>query len=168
MDIGSARMGGKMKSFTEPLTKLEEFNKLKDKLTKDKGILQVSGCIDTQKPHFIYGLLEEKDSALIVTFQEQKAREFYDMYRFFDRDVVYYPAKDVLFYQSDIRGNLLTAERLMAIKSLIERESVAVVTTFDALMDRVLPLSEIARFVLEFDLADTLDIELVKIGRAHV
>ena len=57
-----------MKSFTEPLTKLEEFNKLKDKLTKDKGILQVSGCIDTQKPHFMYSLIGEKENCLIVTF----------------------------------------------------------------------------------------------------
>ena len=37
--------------------------------------------------------------------------------QFFDQEVVYYPAKDMLFYQSDIRGNLLTAERIKALKS---------------------------------------------------
>ncbi len=151
-----------MKSFTEPLERLEEYNKLKIRLTKEKGIMQVSGCIDTQKPHFMYSLLGGENSGIIVTFQEQKARELYDAYRFFDRDVVYYPAKDVLFYQSDIRGNLLTAERLTAVKSLVERERVTVVTTFDALMDRVLPLAEISRFILEFTVADTLDMEEAK------
>lgn len=151
-----------MKSFTEPLERLEEYNKLKIRLTKEKGIMQVSGCIDTQKPHFMYSLLGGENSGIIVTFQEQKARELYDAYRFFDRDVVYYPAKDVLFYQSDIRGNLLTAERLTAVKSLVERQRVTVVTTFDALMDRVLPLEEISRFILEFTVADTLDMEEAK------
>ncbi len=63
-----------MKSFTEPLERLEEYNKLKVKLTKEKGIMQVSGCIDTQKPHFMYTLLGGGDSGIIVTFQEQKAR----------------------------------------------------------------------------------------------
>ena len=100
-----------------------------------RGIAQVSGCIDTQKPHFIYSLMEEKNSGVIVTFEEQKARELYENYRFFDRDAVYYPAKDVLFYQSDIRGNLLTAERLTTIKALLERERVTVITTFDALIN---------------------------------
>ena len=122
-----------MKSFTEPLLGLNEFQKLKKELISLRGIAQVSGCIDTQKPHFIYSLMEEKNSGVIVTFEEQKARELYENYRFFDRDAVYYPAKDVLFYQSDIRGNLLTAERLTTIKALLERERVTVITTFDAL-----------------------------------
>ena len=89
-----------MESFIEPLKELKEYKELKHELPKMKGIVQVSGCIDTQKPHFIYGLLEGEWSGLIVTFQEQKARELYESYRFFDRNAVYYPAKDVLFYQS--------------------------------------------------------------------
>ena len=151
-----------MESFIEPLRELKEYKELKQELPKMKGIVQVSGCIDTQKPHFIYGLLEGERSGLIVTFQEQKARELYESYRFFNRNAVYYPAKDVLFYQSDIRGNLLTAERLTAVKSLIEQEKPTVITTFDALMDKVLPLQEIAGNVLEYALADVLDMEEAK------
>ena len=151
-----------MKSFTEPLLKLKEYEELKQQLTNLKGIVQVSGCIDAQKPHFMYGLLGEKDNCVIITFQEQKAQELYESYRFFDRNVVYYPAKDVLFYQSDIRGNLLTAQRLTAVKALLEEDRVTVITTFDALMDRLAPLSNIKKAVLEYALGDTLDIEAVK------
>lgn len=93
-----------MRSFTEPLSELKEYADLKEQLKNTKEAVQVSGCIDAQKPHFIYSLAEEQENCLIVTFQEQKARELYENYRFFDRDAVYYPAKDVLFYQSDIRG----------------------------------------------------------------
>ncbi len=151
-----------MRSFIEPLLELGDYRKIKEELIKQEGIVQVSGCIDAQKPHFMYGLLGETDHGLIITFQEQRAREIYESYRFFDRNVVYYPAKDVLFYQSDIRGNLLTAERLTAIKSLMEQEHVTVVTTFDALMDRMLPLPEITGGVLEYALGDTLHMEEVK------
>ncbi|MEY8391651.1 transcription-repair coupling factor [Lachnospiraceae bacterium 45-W7] len=151
-----------MKSFTEPLLGLNEYNKLKTELIDFLGVAQVSGCIDTQKPHFMYSLLQEKYNGLIVTFQEQKARELYDNYRFFDRDVLYYPARDVLFYQSDIRGNLLTAERLTAVKALLEDRRVTVVTTFDALMDRVMPLSCIREGILDFAVGDSLEMEEVK------
>ena len=47
-----------MKSFTEPLRGLKEYEKLKEELKKYKGVIQVSGCIDTQKPHFMYSILE--------------------------------------------------------------------------------------------------------------
>ncbi len=151
-----------MKSFTEPLLGLSEYEKLKKQLTKLDRVAQVSGCVDTQKPHFMYSLLEQKYHGVIVTFQEQKAREIYENYRFFDRNVLYYPAKDVLFYQSDIRGNLLTAERLTTVKALLEGGTVTVVTTFDALMDRVMPLSCIQEGILTYALGDVLDIEKVK------
>ncbi len=151
-----------MKSFTEPLRGLKEYEKLKEELKKYKGVIQVSGCIDTQKPHFMYSILEEGSNGVIVTFQEQKARELYESFRFFNRNVVYYPAKDVLFYQSDIQGNLLTAERLTAVKALLEGGQVTVITTFDALMDRVMPLSSVQDGVLEYALGDTLDMDEVK------
>ena len=71
-----------MKSFTEPLSGLKEYADLKAQLKNTKEMVQVSGCIDTQKPHFIYSLAGEKENCLIVTFQEQKARELYENYRF--------------------------------------------------------------------------------------
>ena len=49
-----------MKSFTEPLLGLKEYVELKTQLKKGKKeVLQVSGCIDAQKPHFMYSLLQE-------------------------------------------------------------------------------------------------------------
>ena len=151
-----------MKSFTEPLSGLKEYSDLKAQLKNGKEVVQVSGCIDTQKPHFIYSLAGTERNCLIVTFQEQKARELYESYRFFDRQAVYYPARDILFYQSDIRGNLLTGERLTAVKSILEQERVTVITTFDALMDRIVPLSHIRESILEYALGDVLDLEQVR------
>ena len=151
-----------MKSFTEPLSGLKEYADLKAQLKNTKETVQVSGCIDAQKPHFIYSLAGEKQSCLIVTFQEQKARDLYESYRFFDRQAVYYPARDVLFYQSDIRGNLLTGERLAAVKAILCRERVTVITTFDALMDRIAPLSHIQDAILEYRVGETMDLEEVR------
>ncbi len=151
-----------MKSFTEPLSGLKEYSDLKAQLKNGKEVVQVSGCIDTQKPHFIYSLAGTERNCLIVTFQEQKARELYESYRFFDRQAVYYPARDILFYQSDIRGNLLTGERLTAVKSILEQERVTVITTFDALMDRIVPLSHIRESILEYALGDVMDLEQVR------
>ena len=124
-----------MKAFVEPLHELSEYNEMVRTADEKNGLISITGCIDPQKPHMIYAFGNGRKNKVIVTFNEQKARELYEEYKFFDPNVVYYPAKDVLFYQSDIRGNVLTAERINAIKAIRGQEKVTLITTFDALMN---------------------------------
>ena len=93
-----------MKAFTEPLLSLAGFEEMTKTAEKSSGLISVTGCIDAQKSQMIYAFGGHRKNKLIVTFGEQKAKELYDEYSFFDKEVVYYPSKDVLFYQSDIRG----------------------------------------------------------------
>ncbi len=75
---------------------------------------------------------------------------------FFDDNTVYYPAKDILFYQSDLRGNQLTKERMNAMKVLLEEEQMTLVTTFDGLMNRLMPLEKLTQFILRLAPGDEL------------
>ena len=128
-----------MDAFIEPLQGMTEFREIRTKLhaQPENGVLELSGCIDSQKLHMIHCLSGKDYSRLIVTFSEQRAREFCGEYRFFDKYVRYFPPKDILFYQSDIRGNELARERLEVLKLLSGRQNCTVVTTFDALMNRM-------------------------------
>ena len=157
-----------MRAFIEPLLELSGYEDM-TKAARKPGLVTVSGCIDAQKPHMIYALGRAKKKRLIVTFHEQKAKELYEDYLFFDPDAVYYPAKDVLFYQSDIRGNLLTAERISALRAIHERENVTVITTFDAMMNTMPPANQIWDSVVHIAPGDTLNLEelvaqLVRMG----
>ncbi|MGN0351379.1 MAG: transcription-repair coupling factor [Roseburia sp.] len=158
-----------MKSFTEPLKGLREFEEIEEKLPKLKGVIQVSGCMDAQKAHFISSIRQGKGTRIIVTFQEQRAKELYEEYCFFDKKTAYYPAKDILFYQSDIRGNLLTAERINALKLIAEEEDCTIITTFDGLMNPMPSPERFVNAVIELTVGDTLDLEsftrrLVELG----
>lgn len=148
-----------MKAFLQPFQSLKEYEDIQKELVSLKGVIQISGCIDPQKPHMIYSLNNGSASRIIVTFSEQKAKELYESYRFYDKSAVYYPAKDILFYQSDIRGNLLTAERLLAVKAIIEQEHPTIITTFDALMDKLVPPEVIHKGRKQLHAGDSLDIE---------
>ncbi len=158
-----------MRAFLEPLRSLEEMEKLRAQLRKEPGIRMVSGCIDPQKPHLMYGLGNDFKYKVIVTFNEQKARELCEEYRFFEPGAVYYPAKDILFYQSDLRGNVLTRERILALKTLAEGNAVTIVTTYDALMNRLQKPDRFLKAVKTWRAGDAVDLqklkkELVKIG----
>ena len=47
-----------MQVFMQPLENLKEFEEITQKLPKNEGILQLSGCVETQKAHIMYGLLK--------------------------------------------------------------------------------------------------------------
>lgn len=128
-----------MKSFTEPMKELGEFQALCQSLRRES--VQVTGCIDAQKSHFIFSAGETFCQKLIVTYSELRAKEIYENYRLFEPDVLLYPAKDLIFYQADVQGNLLVQQRIRVLKALLEGEAVTVVTSMGGLMDRLMPLS---------------------------
>ncbi|MCC8150873.1 MAG: transcription-repair coupling factor [Lachnospiraceae bacterium] len=149
-----------MRAFLEPLQGLAQFAELDEAMSRKGGTYAAAGCIDAQKPHIIYGLNRASGGGrLIVTFSEQKARELVDAYRFFEPGALYFPAKDILFYQSDVRGNALTRERMRVYRALAEEKEPTIVTTFDALMDRLIPPRMLGRFLLHFRQGDTIRLE---------
>lgn len=108
----------------EPLKELKEYNSIKDHLTLRETPIHITGCIDSQKCHLINALANNYKFRLIVTYNELKAKEIYEDYKLYDKDVYLYPAKDVIFYSADIRGNAIVRERLAVLKRLIEGEEI--------------------------------------------
>lgn len=175
-----------MQTFLQPLCQWKDYEELQNRLERALSqqadapeMFEISGCMDAQKAHLIYGLGARTAHRLIVTFQEQKAKELYEDYRFFDENVLYFPAKDVLFYQSDVRGNALTRERLSVLLALTRAQflekheqtvgGVTVITTFDALMNQMCAPQQFCAAVRRFSCGDCVEVEafartLVELG----
>lgn len=151
-----------MKAFLTPLQGLAEFEQIKEKSKTNKGILQVSGCMESQKSHLMYGLSGIAPYRLILAEDERRAREIYEDYRFYDRKVYSYPAKDLLFFQADIHGNLLIRQRMKVIKALLEEKELTVVTSIDGCMDFLEPLEKIKEQLIHYESDSTVDIEHLK------
>ena len=158
-----------MKAFYEPLAELSSFEQLNRHVENHPGVLLATGCIDAQKSHVISGLKSGKAIKLVVAHDEQKARELLNECQFYTPGAVFFPEKDILFYQSDVRGNALTRERMMAYQAIFEQEAPVIVTTIGALLERIIPLETIKQARLEFLVGMELDLEkmrhqLVQIG----
>lgn len=158
-----------MRAFTEPLTQLQGYEELEQAVQKTEGVILVSGCIDAVKPHIVYSVHNGSGNRIIVTFHEQKAKELLEEYRFFDKNVAYYPAKDILFYQSDIRGNVLTSERINALKMMAEEKECTIITTFDGLMNPMPAPEKFIQAVKKISVGDTVELNgltrhLVELG----
>lgn len=162
-----------MKAFFDPLKEMTEYERIMEDIEKDRFPVHIDGCIDSQKSHLISALSGRFKYKIIVTNNEQKAKELYEDCRFFDKNACLYPAKDVIFYNADIHGNLIVRERLKVLRRLLDGNAVTVITTIDALMDRVLPMTYISQQLLTVEEGavvelDALKIKLVNMGFERV
>ncbi|MCI5639739.1 MAG: transcription-repair coupling factor [Lachnospiraceae bacterium] len=134
-------MGKEMEALLAPLEEITAYRTAKEYIDKAQFPLQISGCVESQKCQWIYGLTDTKKWKVIITANEMRARELVEDYRMFDKQVYYYPAKDVIFFSADIHGNAVSLERLKVREALAKGEGGTIITTLDAGMESVISQS---------------------------
>ena len=88
-----------MNTLLAPLRELGEYEEITRALMQSGGKASVSGCVDSQKLHMIFGTDKDYEVKLIVTYSDIKARELLEDCRLYCRESYFYPAKDLIFYQ---------------------------------------------------------------------
>jgi transcription-repair coupling factor (superfamily II helicase) len=152
-----------------PLMELKEFVEIRENIRKKSLPVQVTGCIDSQKCHLMQGLGEGFRYRVIVTYNDLKAKEIYEDYRLYDKDVLLYPAKDIIFYSADIHGNAIVRDRLKVLRRLIEKKETTIILSLDGGMDRLLPLQMVKERILTVNTSSTIKLtkfseDLVHLG----
>ncbi len=158
-----------MNTLRSVLRELGEYEDTFRAFQKEGAVISVSGMTEESKLHTVYGLCEDQKCALIVTYSDARAKEIAEGYRFYDKNVLFYPAKDLIFYQADIHGNELAIDRIRCLKRILTGSDVTIVTTFSALMAPTLPLSVYERNIIRIDKKSVIDekalsVKLVDMG----
>lgn len=135
------------------------YRQLKDGIEDYRGPILVSGCTDTAKWHLtsLIGNKKKKQFKIIIVPDENKARQWVEASHFFGEKAQYIPAKDPLFYTADVHGNAIARDRMLAIKKILDDKCGIFVMTIDAVMDQVVPLSDIKNHKMTFKTGETLE-----------
>ncbi len=142
-----------------PLTELEEFEQLKRSVGNNECPVNITGCVDAQKGHMIFGMGMGFRNRLVITHNEVRAKELTEDLKLYGDNVMYYPAKDFIFYSADVHGQAIVKERLKVIKRLAEKEPVTIVTTIDGGMDYCLPFEMYTEHRILVREGDTVDLD---------
>ena len=151
-----------MNSFLIPFKDMPNIEEIRDGLAKGTNTYEIVGVLDNFKPHLIYGVGHDVPVKLIITYDETRAKNLMESYAFFDENVYYYPPRDLLFYQSDIHSNALTRDRIEVVRALLEGGSVTVVTTIDALMNKLPPMDTYKRGVFSITIEDEINVDEIR------
>ena len=151
-----------------PLTKLNGYEVVTEGIKKGKTV-QITGCMDSQQLHFIDAVSDGINQKVIVTFDAKKAQTMSEDLRGMGENVLLYPAKDFIFFQADAHGNQILKERLAVLGEIIAGRECTIIVTFDAFMDKLLPIEVMKDNVLRLAEADQIDIselrkKLIRMG----
>ena len=147
-----------MKALISPIKELGIYEDLTASL-RNKGITGITGLTDSARTVFSYAL--PGSVRLFIASDEIRARQIEETAYLFGREVYYYPARDMMFYQADLSGNLFLRQRMQALKALYEHKegNLTIITTFDALMEKTAPASALYDSILTLKVGDSLDME---------
>ncbi len=141
-----------METLRGPVLAAPDYKKIEQMLAEGHAV-SVYGVNDVGRALLTDTLGRKCRNRLLITYSEDRAKELYENYRFFDKQVYLYPAKDVLFYSADVHSNTLIRRRLEILKMIAENRPVTVILTIDALLDKLPPIQEFkkSRYVVSKD-----------------
>lgn len=125
----------------EPI-KFSKYNKLLNDIKENEsGNLSILGLTDSQKAHMIYSLFNySKKSPVIVCSNVTTAKKMVQDLKFYsETEIVYFPPREVIYYDSDIESREIENARVYAINKIVEGTPCIIVTVVEALMQKMLP-----------------------------
>ncbi len=159
-------------SFENVLTDSKAYKILSTSI--ERGIVPVNAVTGTQaqKAHLIYSLYKEKnENILVICTSEIEAKALWLDLKFFAREnVLFFPAKDYVFYDVDTVSRSGVYDRIKVCLDLAEKKQKYItVASVEAVMQFCLPKKHITDCKLEFTLGKEFDLEclsdnLIKMG----
>lgn len=150
-----------MKALIESLHQQNKYSLVAEAIAHE-GNCSIIGPCETDRAFLMHGFSENSNVRLVITYDEKRAELLYEDFRFYDRNVYIYPAKDILFFSADIHGNSLSRRRMEIFRRLICKEPCTIILTIDALLDKIPELSYLEKNVIKLSTADEIDIEKFK------
>ena len=133
-----------------------------------KGIVQnlnntpisVAGVVESAQGQLIYSLGKENNSsALVVCYSDMEARKLYSDMELYSDNVLYFPAKEYIFYNIETSGHQNEHARISVIQKLISGGNYIVVTSLDAILQYTADREEFERLCITFEVGKQFDLD---------
>ncbi|MBR6404021.1 MAG: transcription-repair coupling factor [Eubacterium sp.] len=155
-----------MEALVKPISLTDEISTVRgwmdSKKKADHLPVNIWGISKNTRPLIIESLKSDSLFTLVVTYDDARAEKLYEDYRFYDRDVYLYPAKDALFYYADVHGNLTSARRLEILKRIYKNEHTVIITTIDGIMDKLPDMKYFKRHSFELSVGQEIEMDDIK------
>ena len=128
-----------------------------------KSPIVISGLTDVGISHMISATKEfAKKPICIITYNEMQAKKLVEDLKYFTDKVIFLPKKEIVTYDYIAESKDLPYERIEALNKIQENKINIVVTTIEAVMQKMISKKELYKNILKFKIGDQYNLEELK------
>ncbi|MBE7023313.1 MAG: transcription-repair coupling factor [Ruminococcaceae bacterium] len=151
-----------MNGFLKILESLADFEEITGGLKKNQSPVSVTGVSDSVRAHLAFCVCKTlgKNAFIVAANQSAAKQIFEDMKFFFDGEVLFFPEKELVFYDIEAAANDIKKQRLEVLDKLAcGCDSFCVVTTASALMSATVPKKLYEEKVISLSVGDEIELD---------
>ncbi len=152
-----------MNTIIGELGKSRKFVDLVKNIENETSPVEISGLTDVGETQLIAGINEyTKRPILVVTYNEIQAKKIVENIKYFTDKVVLFPKKEILIYDYVAESKDLPYERIEILNKIYENKNLIIVTTIEAIEQKIISKKELYKNVLEFKIGARCNLEDLK------
>ena len=145
------------------LASTQKYKSFKEKLKNNDCPVEISGLVPVAKAELIGALFEEERMPIcIITYNEMQAKELEKNLSYFAGKVEYFPKREISIYDYDAESNDIEYKRIQVLNNIYKGKTKLVITTIEAIMQKMIAKESLYNTVLKLNLADTISHEELK------
>ena len=159
-----------MNTIIGDLGKCDKFKDLLHEIEEKTSPILISGLTDVGMIQIQSAIKEyTKRPICIITYNEIQARKIVEDLKYFTDKVIYLPKKEIVTYDYVAESKDLPYKRIEALNEIKSKKTNIIVTTIEALMQKIPSLEELYKDEINFEIGKTYNLEdiknrLVKLG----
>ena len=159
-----------MNTIIGDLGKCDKFKDLLHEIEEKTSPILISGLTDVGMIQIQSAIKEyTKRPICIITYNEIQAKKIYENLKVFTDSVVIFPKKEIVTYDYVAESKDLPYKRIEALNEIKSKKTNIIVTTIEALMQKIPSLEELYKDEINFEIGKTYNLEdiknrLVKLG----
>ena len=155
-----------MNTIISKLQELQKFKQYIQEIEEKNSPITISGLSDVGKIQFAYSTKQSLNRPIcIVTYNEIEARKIVKDLSYFTNEfeeVLYFPKREIASYDYIAESKDLPYERIEVLNKIQKKKAKIVVTTIEALMQKMITKSSLYKNCLEFKVGKRYSLEEVK------
>ena len=152
-----------MNTIIGKLGKNPKFVDLIKQIENKRSPISISGLVGVGGMQMIYGIKEfSKKPICIVTYNEIQAKRIQEDLKYFTDNTIIFPKKEIVTYDYVAESKDLPYERIESLNSINDTKNLIVVTTIEAIMQRLPAKDVLYKNSIDFKIGDTKNLDDIK------
>ncbi len=142
---------------------VKKFNEYMSDVKSNKSPLMLSGLTDLGKVHMAYSTRFYSEKPIcMITYNELQAKKLMKDLKFFGEKIDFFPKREIITFDYLAESKEALFERINVLNRMVKKESKIVITTIEAVMQKMITKENLYKYVMKLKNGDTISLNNLK------